>query len=139
MVWLIMAVIILDTESRVTPTAVSTGEWLLLVLAIWRAGRLVSSDITTRWFREQFYDLKKVGKGMVLEKPKSGPRRAILDIITSPWSLSLWLGSLLTFCFLLSEYFFYPLIFLALSGGVGFLEALLGFLQKNSARDDWAD
>lgn len=134
-----MAVIILDTESRLAPTAVSTGEWVILVLAIWRAGRLVSSDVTTKWFREQFYDLKKLGKGMALEKPKSGSRRAILDIINSPWSLSLWLGSVLTFCFLVSEYFFYPLLFLALSGGVGFLEAILGFLQRDSARDNWED
>jgi Protein of unknown function (DUF1360) len=74
---LIMATIILDTESRIPLSALSKFDLAVIVLASWRLTRLFSSDTTTKFFREQFYDLKKTTRTITLEKPVAGPRRTI--------------------------------------------------------------
>ncbi len=125
----VLGVIILDTEARMSLADMSAFEVALLVLATWRLTLLLGSDTATKWFREQFYDLKKIGKGLSFELPKAGPRRVILDTLTNPVRSSVWIGASLTFCFLLSSMMVYPLLFLAVSGLVIIVNEFVGWLQ----------
>jgi Protein of unknown function (DUF1360) len=132
---LIMATIILDTESRIPLSALSKFDLAVIILASWRLTRLFSSDTTTKFFREQFYDLKKTTRTITLEKPVTGPRRTILDIILSPWSFGIGMTALVTFCYLISAYTLYVLLLLALSGLVALLEVCTQYLTTRAKEE----
>jgi len=129
-VLVILAVIILDTEARISLIELSVFEVGVIVLATWRLTLLLSSDTATKWFREQFYDIKKVGKMNTFEHPKVGPRRVFLDAITNPVRSSVWIGAGLTFWYLLSDVVFYPLLFLAIASLVVIVNEVVGWLQS---------
>jgi hypothetical protein len=78
----IMGAIILETEARIAYTELTITDFTLITLATWRLIRLFVYDHITKWFREQFWDVKKVGKGYTLEKPKFGPRRTVADLLS---------------------------------------------------------
>ncbi len=132
---LIMATIILDTESRIPLSELSKFDLAVIILASWRLTRLFTSDITTKFFREQFYDLKKTARTITLEKPPTGPRRTILDIILSPWSFGIGMTALVTFCYLISAYTVYVLLLLALSGLVALLEVCTQYLTAKGKEE----
>ncbi len=129
-VLLVMATIILETESRIPLSELSLFDLTIIVLASWRLMRFVSSDGTTKFFREQFYDLKKTVRTLTLEKPVAGPRRTILDIILCPWSFGLGSTALVTFFYLLTTYAIVPVMLLALSGVVALFELVARLLIK---------
>lgn len=131
----VMATIILDTESRLLVTELGKFDVAVIVLASWRLVRFFSSDGTTKFFREQFYDLKKTVRTITLEKPLNGPRRTVLDIILSPWSLGLGLTAVVTFLYLISAYFFYPVLFLAVSGLVALLQMGSEYLENRVEKE----
>lgn len=128
----IMAVIILETESRIILTELGWLDGVLITLATWRLTRFIAEDSTTKLFREQFYDLKKTARALTLERPVTGPRRTIIDIITSSWSLGLGVGAAVAFVYLLTPYSVYPLVFLALSAAVSFLDSVYRKLQPEA-------
>lgn len=125
----VMATIIVDTESRLVITDLGKFDVAIIVLASWRLVRFFANDGTTKFFREQFYDLKKTARTATLEKPATGPRRTILDIILSPWSFGLGITFLVTFCYLISAYLFYPILLLALAGLVSLLQIVAQLLE----------
>lgn len=131
----VMGTIILDTEARIPYAELTLFDAALITLATWRLVRFMSSDTTTKFFREQFYDLKKNARSYSLEVPTQGPRRTILEIIMSPWNLSLGLGSFLIFVYLLTSFAIYPVALLALSGLVGILEAGTNFLARKNSEE----
>lgn len=120
----VMGAIILETEARIPYTELTFTDFALITLATWRLIRLFVYDAITKFFREQFYDLKKVGKGMVLEKPKFGPRRTLADLLSCPWCIGMWAGASVTFFYLLTPYAYYVTIFLAISAVASFLQIL---------------
>ncbi len=120
----VMGAIILETEARIPYTELTFTDFALITLATWRLIRLFVYDAITKFLREQFYDLKKVGKGMVLEKPKFGPRRTIADLLSCPWCFGMWAAALVTFFYLLTPYAYYITIFLAISAVASFLQIL---------------
>ncbi len=120
----VMGAIILETEARIPYTELTFTDFALITLATWRLIRLFVYDAITKFLREQFYDLKKVGKGMVLEKPKFGPRRTIADLLSCPWCFGMWTAALVTFFYLLTPYAYYITIFLAISAVASFLQIL---------------
>jgi hypothetical protein len=126
----VMATIILETEARLTWAELSLLDGVLIVLGSWRLVRLLSSDSTTKFFREQFYDLKKTARTVSLEVPATGPRRTILEVLLNPWNISLGVVSLVTFVYLLTSYAVYPLVLLALSGVVSFIELATRYLSN---------
>lgn len=132
---LIMATIILETEARMAWTELTLFDGVLLVLGTWRLTRFFSSDSTTKFLREQLYDLKKTARSYTLEVPTTGVRRTILEILLNPWNLSLGLGALVTFCYLLTAYTVYPLFLLALSGLVGILDSGTNFLARRNSEE----
>ncbi len=124
-----MATIILDTETRIPLSDLSKFDLAVIILASWRLQRLFSFDTTTKFFREQFYDLKKTTRTISLEKPPTGPRRTILDIILSPWSFGIGMTALVTFCYLISIYTSFIFLVLALAGLVSLLEVATQYLS----------
>lgn len=120
----IMGAIILETEARIAYTELTITDFTLITLATWRLIRLFVYDHITKWFREQFWDVKKVGKGYTLEKPKFGPRRTVADLLSCPWCFGVWAAALVTFGYLITPYAYYITIFLAISAVASFLQIL---------------
>jgi len=125
LILVILGSIILETEARMTFGDLTFLDIALLTLATWRLTLIFGTDTATKWFREQFYDLKKVGKGYSFELPKVGPRRVFLDALVNPIRSSVWIGALLTFCYLLSDVLFYPLLFLSIAALVIIVQAIV--------------
>lgn len=115
LVVLTVFLIILDTEARMSYTDITPFQFILLALATWRGTRLLTSDHVTAWFREQFYDLKKVGRTYSLIQPDQGPRQVLVDLFSCPWCLSLSVAMVVTFFFLIFEWFFFVVLLLAVS------------------------
>ena len=124
LILVIMGAIILQTEARIPLTDLELVDYILITLASWRLTRLFVYDAITKFFREQFLEVKKVGRGYTLEKPKTGPKRTIADLMSCPWCFGVWATALVTFFYLISSYFVYPVIFLALSAVATFLQLL---------------
>jgi Protein of unknown function (DUF1360) len=132
LVLVIMAAIILETEARVRPSQLTFTDFALMTLATWRLTRLFVYDSITRFFREQFWDVVKVGKGWALEKPKTGPRRTIADLLSCPWCFGMWSAAVVIFAYLVTPYAIYPILLLAISAVGTFLQ-LLSNLVGNQA------
>jgi len=121
-VLIIMGTIILETEAYRDYTMLTLFDLLLMSLASFRLVRMVVYDTITKWFREQFYDAKTSRGSVTLHKPKSGPRRTIADLLSCPWCFGCWAGAVITFCYLLTPYAFFPVLFLAISGVASLLQ-----------------
>ena len=133
----IMGAIILESESRIPLASLTVVNFALMTLATWRLTRLFVYDAITKFFREQFFDVVKVGRGYDLEKPKYGPRRTLADLLTCPWCFGVWAAFMVSFFYLLTTYAFYPILLLALSGVVTLLQLFANFLgfKTEEARD----
>jgi len=121
---IVLGAIILETESRIPLTELSLTDYVLITLAAWRVTRLFVYDAITKFFREQFWDVVKVGRGYRLEKPKVGPRRTIADLLSCPWCFGVWASAAVTFFYLLTPYMIFPTILLAISAVATFLQLL---------------
>ncbi len=132
LVLVIMAAIILETEARVRPSTLTFTDFALMSLATWRLTRLFVYDAITKFFREQFWDVVKVGKGWALEKPKTGPRRTMADLLSCPWCFGMWSAAVVIFFYLVTPYAIYPILLLAISAVGTFLQ-LLSNLVGNQA------
>ena len=121
LILIIMGAIILDTEARISYEELTMVDFTLMTLASWRLTGLFVSDHITKWLREQFYDLKKSGKGYVLEKPTTGPRRTIADLLSCPWCFGMWSTAVIIFLYLITPSSYYLVLILALSAVAAFL------------------
>jgi len=121
---MVMAAIILETESRIAFTELTLVDYVLITLATWRVTRLFIYDAITKFIREQFWDLVTVGKKSELEKPRFGPRRTIADLLSCPWCFSIWAAAVVIFFYLITPYAVYPVMLLALSAVATFLQLL---------------
>ncbi len=124
----VMAAIILETETRIPFNEITLFDITLITLASWRVIRLFVYDSITKWIREQFYDVRKVGKGYVLEKPATGPRRTLADLFSCPWCFGVWASASVSFFYLLTPYAFYIVLFLAISAVATFLQLLTNMI-----------
>jgi hypothetical protein len=118
----IMGAIILETESRISITDLELTDYVLITLASWRLTRLFVYDGVTKFLREQFWDLKKSGRGYKLEKPKVGPRRTLADLFDCPWCFGTWAAASVTFFYLITSYAVFPVVVLAIAGVATFLQ-----------------
>jgi hypothetical protein len=132
LVLVVMGTIILDSEARIQLVDLSVTDYVLITLASWRVTRLFVYDAITKFFREQFWDVTKVGKGYVLEKPKTGPRRTLADLTSCAWCFGIWATASVTFLYLLSEWFMFLTIFLALSAVATFLQLVSNLVGNKS-------
>ena len=118
----VMGAIILESESRIPMAELTMVDFALMTLATWRLTRLFVYDAITKFFREQFFDVVKAGRGYDLEKPKFGPRRTIADLLTCPWCFGTWAAAMVIFFYLLTPYALYPVLILAISAVATFLQ-----------------
>ena len=121
---IVLGAIILETESRIPLAELTIVDYVLITLASWRVVRLFVYDALTKFFREQFWDVVKVGRGYRLEKPKAGPRRTIADLLSCPWCFGMWAVATVTFFYLITPYAVFPVILLAISAVATFLQLL---------------
>jgi hypothetical protein len=124
----VMGAIILETEARIPLSELTLVDYVLITLASWRVVRLFVYDAVTKWFREQFWDVKKVGRGRELVKPKTGPRRTLADLLSCPWCFGVWAAALMTFFYLITPYAVFPTVLLALSAVATFLQLLANMI-----------
>jgi hypothetical protein len=124
LILVVMGAIILETESRIRLTELALTDYVLVSLASWRLTRLFVYDAITKFFREQFWDVVKVGKTFTLEKPKVGPRRTLADLLSCPWCFGVWASSTVVFFYLLTPYAVFPVIILAVGSLASFLQIL---------------
>lgn len=121
---MVMAAIILETESRIPLAELTLVDYVLVTLATWRLVRLFVSDAITKFIREQFWDVVQVGKKSELEKPRFGPRRTIADLLSCPWCFGIWAAAVVIFFYLITPYAVYPVMLLAISAVATFLQLL---------------
>lgn len=124
LVLIVMGTIILESESRIPLTELTPTDYILVTLASWRLTRLFVYDVITKFFREQFWDVVKVGKGLKLEKPKFGPRRTLADLLSCVWCFGMWASATVIFFYLLTPYAIFPVILLAVGAVASFLQIL---------------
>ena len=129
----VLGTIILDTETRIPFNELTIVDYALITLASWRVTQLFVYDTITKFIREQFYDIKKVGKSSSLVKPSTGPRRTLADLFSCPWCMGLWSAASVTFFYLLFPLFQYFAIFLSIAAVATFL-LLLTNLVGNTAQ-----
>ena len=134
----VMGAIILETESRIPYAELTLIDFTLITLASWRVIRLFVCDALTKFIREQFYDVQKVGKGFSLVKPASGPRRTLADLFSCPWCFGVWAATSVTFFYLLFPIFQFFAIFLAISAVATFLQLLTNMIgwQAEKLKND---
>lgn len=125
----IMGAIILQTESRIPLADLTLVDYVLITLASWRLTRLFVYDTATKFIREQFWDVKKVGRGYRLERPKTGPRRTLTELFDCPWCMGVWTTALTTFFYLMTPYAIFPVVLLALSSLATFLQLLANLVN----------
>jgi hypothetical protein len=120
----VMGAIILETETSIPFSELTLLDFTLITLATWRVIRLFVYDTSTKWLREQFYDVKKVGKGFTLVKPATGPRRTMADAFSCPWCFGVWAAAVVTFLYLITPIAYYFAIFLSVSAVATFLQLI---------------
>jgi hypothetical protein len=124
----VMGAIILDTETRIPFADLTFVDYTLITLATWRVIRLFVYDSLTKFIREQFFDVVKVGKGFSLVKPATGPRRTLADLFSCPWCFGVWAAASVTFFYLLFPIFQFFAIFLSISAVATFLQLLANMI-----------
>jgi hypothetical protein len=119
-----MGSIILETESRIPLADLSLTDYVLITLASWRLTRLFVHDLVTKFLRDQFWDVIKVGRSFQLEKPKTGARRTIADLLDCSWCFGIWATASVTFFYLMTPYAVFLVVLLALSVVASFMANL---------------
>lgn len=127
-----MGAIILESESRIPFSQLTLTDYVLVTLASWRLVRLFINDSITKFFREQFWDLEKVGRGYELVKPKTGPRRTVADLLSCPWCFGIWSAATIIFFYLITPYAVFPITILAIGAVATFLQILSSLIGNKA-------
>lgn len=133
-VLVIMAGIILSTESNKDMETITIFDVVVLSLATMRVVRLFVYDAITKFFREQFWDAKKTKEGYVLEKPKHGPRRTLADLLSCPWCFGVWAGAMVVFFYLWTPLAYFPILLLAVSAIATSLQLLVNMIGHQAEK-----
>lgn len=114
--FLVSGTIILETNATASLHNLTLSEFAILSLATFRLTRLFVYDKITAFFREQFYNARVTKTGTILEKPVTGARRTLADLLSCPWCFGVWAGTMVVFFYELTPYAWYPILILAISG-----------------------
>lgn len=112
---LVVATLILETQSRFLESSLKPIDYILMILATWRLVRLFVYDTVSKFLREQFWDIKEDAGGYELVKPKKGLRRTLADLFSCPACVSVWAGLVVVFFYLLTPYAVIPALVLSIS------------------------
>lgn len=136
--FLFMGTIILDSEAYRSFETLGFFDFAIMIWASFRLTRLFVYDKITAFFREQFYNEVETRDGYALEKPSHGPRRTLAELISCPWCFGIWAAATVSFFYLLSPIFFFPILMLALSGIATLIQLvanLIGWKAEQLKRD----
>lgn len=134
LILVVMGAIILDTEARIAWVDLTIFDYIIMLLASWRLTQLFVYDSITRFLREQFLDVTKVGRGYKLQTPKGGPRRILSELFACPWCMSVWTSFIVVFTYMLTEYAVFPFALLGLSAVVSWLQITTNLIGHNAER-----
>ena len=129
-----MGAVILESLAYKTFDTLTITDYILIILASMRVVRLVIYDKIFAFFREQFYDVVEQKGKVLLVKPVSGPRRTLADLLTCPWCFGVWATAMVIFFYMLTPYAMYPILILALSSVVTFLQILSNLIGWKAER-----
>lgn len=130
------------------PTQIPLFDFAIIVLATYRLARLFVYDKITEfvrdWFMVKTIVVDDFGTGVIVrQKPVSGPRRTIADLLTCPWCFTIWAGLAVLFFYFLTPLAWFPILLLAVSGVGTFvmlLSNLVGWraeeLKQSASRDE---
>jgi len=140
LLWLVaMGGMILDFKGSISYEDLTLFDIVLISLASFRVIRLFVYDTVTKFFREQFYDVKVTKAGKVtLYKPVKGLRRTIADLLGCPWCFGVWATTMVTFFYLLTPVAFFPILILALSAVATWLQLftnMIGWKAEQLKKD----
>jgi hypothetical protein len=125
----VLGTVVLDSEAVRSLEDVTAMELIILSLATLRLTRLFVYDRITAFFREQFYDVVETGRGKrSLEKPLSGPRRTLADLLSCPWCTGMWMAATVVFFYFLTPFAWFPTLFLAVAGLGSLLQIFANYL-----------
>ncbi len=122
--FMISGMVVLDSSAARPLGEVSALEFIVLSLATLRLTRLFVYDKISAFFREQFYDVVESRGKRTLQKPESGPRRTLADLLSCPWCIGMWMGATVVFFFYLTIYAWFPILALAVAGVGSILQLL---------------
>ncbi len=129
-----MGAVILDSLAYKKFDTLAVTDYILIILASMRVVRLVIYDKIFAFFREQFYDVVEQKGKVLLVKPIDGPRRTLVDLLTCPWCFGVWSTAMVIFFYMLTPYAMYPILILALSSVVTFLQILSNLIGWKAER-----
>ena len=129
-----MGAVILESLAYKKFDTLAVIDYILIILASMRVVRLVIYDKIFAFFREQFYDVVEQKGKVLLVKPVNGPRRTLIDLLTCPWCFGIWATAMVAFFYLLTPYAMYPILILALSSVVTFLQILSNLIGWKAER-----
>jgi len=102
------------------PVSISLFDAFLLSLATFRVTRLFVYDKITQFIRDWFLD-KQLAQNeageyfIVREKPASGPRRTLSELLACPWCFGMWAALFVCFLYFLTPFAWFPIFVLAVS------------------------
>lgn len=134
----VMAVIILQTEARMDYADLAVLDLALITLASFRMTRMFVYDGMTKFFREQFWDVKMVRNKVMLVKPVTGPRRTLADLMGCPWCFGVWAATFVAFFYILTPLAYFPVLILAISGVATLIQLfanMIGWKAEQLKRD----
>lgn len=129
-----MGAVILESLAYKKFDTLAVIDYILIILASMRVVRLVIYDKIFAFFREQFYDVVEQKGKVLLVKPVNGPRRTLIDLLTCPWCFGIWATAMVAFFYMLTPYAMYPILILALSSVVTFLQILSNLIGWKAER-----
>lgn len=108
------------------------SEILLLMFTVFRMIRLVTYDSVSQYIRDLFLDCKEVSKNgevyIQRDKPKSGIRRLLTDLISCPWCVSVWLTLFVTYFYLRVPGIWFLYLVLSVSGVASVIQIIANWI-----------
>ena len=126
---LVGAVAVLHTVRGEVPQKISSFDFILLSLAIFRLIRLLVYDRITQFIRDFFFEKPISG-----ECPNSGFKASVGHLFGCPWCMGVWEGLFVTFLYYLTPFAWLFVLVLAASGLASFMQVaanMIGWRAEN--------
>jgi hypothetical protein len=116
----------------VNPPRIQPYTFILLILAVFRLGRLIAFDKVFAWYRSPFVEtvLDDSGAGMTTQPRGLGPRRVIGELVSCPICAGTWaaLGLIIGLAYLPTVAYTLMLV-MAIAGAIEVFHALTEAMQ----------
>jgi hypothetical protein len=125
------------------PVGITFFDAALVALASFRLTRLFVYDKIMQFVRDWFLDTGLVEDEagnlmLVREKPETGPRRTVVELLGCPWCFGLWITMVTTFAYFATPFLWLPILIFALAGVVSILQIgvnLIGWRAESAKQE----